>query len=59
MAAWMKAWPAEDLPQAPLPDSQVTGSDYLPAVAMGGELQRQLARELAHLILHRQEEVLT
>jgi hypothetical protein len=57
MAAWMRAWPAEELP--PLPDSKLGGSDCLPAAAIGGELQRQLARELAQLILHRPQEVMS
>jgi hypothetical protein len=59
MAAWMKAWPAEESPKAPLPDSKQAVSGGLPSVAMGGELQRQLACELAHLILHRPQEVMT
>lgn len=53
MAAWMRAWPAEEPPKAPLPDSKQAVS-----VAMGGERQQQLARELAHLILHRPQEVM-
>lgn len=58
MAAWMRAWPAEELPKAPLSDSKQAVSDGLPSVAMDGELQRQLAREIAHLILHHPQEVM-
>lgn len=55
MTAWMKAWPTAVPSEATIP--LVAESDALPSVAMGGELQRQLARELAYLILHRQQEV--
>jgi len=59
MAAWMRAWPAEEPSKALLPpDFTHAVSDCLPSVAMGGELQRQLARELAQLILHRPQEVM-
>jgi hypothetical protein len=57
MAAWMKAWPAaEPSESATRPDSPESDSSQL--VAMGGELQRQLARELANLILHHRQQVL-
>jgi hypothetical protein len=58
MAAGMKAWsavePFESVTQA---DSIAPESDTPEPVAMGGKLQHQLARELANLILHRQQEV--
>jgi hypothetical protein len=59
MAAWMRAWSAaEPSESATRPGSIVPESASSQAVAMGGELQLQLARELANLILHRQQEVL-
>jgi hypothetical protein len=59
MAAWMKAWSAaEPSESATRPESVVPDSDSLQPAAMGGELQRQLAREFANLILHYQQEVL-
>lgn len=59
MAAWMIAWSAaEPSEPATRPESIVPDSDSSQPIAMGGELQRQLARELANLILHHQQEVL-
>lgn len=59
MTAWMKAWAAaESCESAARADSVVPESDSPQSVSMGGEVQRQLARELANLILHRQQEVL-
>ena len=59
MAAWMKAWSAAKPPKSVMPPDSTTGeSRPSQPVSMGGGLQRQLARELANLILHRQQEVL-
>jgi hypothetical protein len=59
MAAWMKGWPAVELSEsATRANSIAPQSDPSRLVAMGGELQRQLTRELANLVLHRQQEVL-
>jgi hypothetical protein len=59
MAAWMRAWPVEEPSKAPVPlASTRAAGDCLPSVAMGGELQRHLARELAALILHRPQEII-
>ena len=59
MAAWMKAWSAaEPSESATRPDSILPESDSSQPVALGGQLQRQLARELANLILHHQQEAL-
>jgi hypothetical protein len=56
MTAWMKAWPAETS-SVTRAESIACKSVTLPAVVMSGGLQRQLTRELANLILHRQQEV--
>lgn len=57
MAAWMKVWSlAEPCESVTRSDSTVLESNTLEPIAIGGELQRQLARELANLILHRQQE---
>ena len=59
MAAWMKAWSAaEPSVSTTQISSVVPESEPSQLVAMRGELQRQLAREVASLILHRQQEVL-
>jgi len=59
MSAWMKAWPmAKPSESASQPDSIVPESVSSQPVTIGGELQRQLTRELANLILHRQQEVM-
>jgi len=60
MAAWMKAWSAAETAESAMrPGPVVPESNPSPSVALGGELQRHLARELANLILHRQQEALT
>lgn len=56
MAAWMKAWPAETSSEARAESSECDAVSS-PVVVMSGGLQRQLTRELATLILHRQQEV--
>jgi hypothetical protein len=57
-AAWMKAWSAAEPPNSARQfDSTVPEADPPQPAAMGGELQRQLARELTNLILHCQQEV--
>ena len=54
MASWMKAWPAEVQPsvftrtESPAPAS---------TSVVRGDLQRQLTRELANLIVNRQQEI--
>lgn len=59
MAAWMNAWPvAERSESAMRPDSIGPELDSSPPITLDGELQGRLARELANLILHRQQEVL-
>jgi hypothetical protein len=59
MAAWMTAWSAAAPSEsATRPDSIVRESDSPQPIRMGGELQRQLAREFTNLILHRQQEAL-
>ena len=59
MAAWMKAWAAA-APAAPEARAVCAAGESAASqpVAMSGELRRQLTRELANLILHRQQEVL-
>lgn len=57
MAAWMKAWPAR-ISSATRAEDVASESVAAPAAVMSGGLRRQLARELANLILHRQQEVL-
>lgn len=56
MAAWMKAWPAEASPTGTA-ETVASASDRSPPVVMTGGFQSQLTRELANLILHRQQEV--
>jgi hypothetical protein len=56
MAAWMKAWPAE-ASSATRVESPACESVTSPTVVISGGLQRQLTRELATLILRRQQEV--
>jgi hypothetical protein len=60
MAAWMKAWPARISSATRAEDvaSESVAAPAAPAAVMSGGLRRQLARELANLILHRQQEVL-
>jgi hypothetical protein len=59
MAAWMKAWSvAEPSVTTTQPRSADPKSEPSPAVTLGGKLQQRLAREVANLILHRQQEVL-
>jgi hypothetical protein len=59
MAAWMKAWPAIEPPESAMqPDSSGLEPEASSLITLSGELQRHLARELANLILHRQQEVL-
>lgn len=58
MTAWLKAWPAAERSEPVTRSAPIgAGADSSPPVTLGGELQRQLARELAHLILHHQQEV--
>lgn len=59
MAAWMKAWSVAE-PSVPATQSGPVVSESEPSqpVALGGALQQQLAREVANLILHRQQEIL-
>lgn len=57
MAAWMQAWPAaEPSASAMSTDAVRVTSVTSQPIALAGELQRQLARELANLILHRRQE---
>ena len=56
MAAWMNTWPAEVSPTVTAETVDVEGDPSSPVIMPQG-LHSQLTRELANLILHRQQEV--
>jgi len=59
MAAWVKAWSEAEPSRTPAQSASTLAEPHSsPSVFMGGELQRQLACELAQLILHHQQEIL-
>jgi hypothetical protein len=58
MAAWIRAWSAATPPGSMVSGECVASQSTSQSAAIHGELQHQLTRELANLILHRQQEVL-
>ena len=58
LVAWMTAWPLEPPSQTPQEDERLETISSQPMMAISSEWQRQLTRELAHLMFHCQQEVL-
>jgi len=56
MAAWMKMWSTQASPPETVESAATEFDSLSPPVAPQG-LQSQLTRELANMILHRQQEV--